>query len=175
MPLNFFRLPRLLNRGTTSQRDLASPSMRLKPNPGTRILIVDDAKTTHVVLARLLKSHGYETLAAFDGESGIALAKEYRPALILMDVLMPGINGFQATRKLRRDGDPDVANIPIVIMSGSEQATEQFWSMKIGANGFLPKPFDEESVLDGVEQLLYPRAVQQKRTPADATGLSLHL
>jgi twitching motility two-component system response regulator PilH len=131
---------------------------RLKPNPGTRVLIVDDSKTIHLVLTRLLQRHGYETLSAYDGENAIDLARSHKPALILMDVVMPGLNGFHATREIRKDRDPEVAAIPVVIMSGNAQPTEEFWSVKIKANGFIAKPFNEEDLFSHIERLLYPNA-----------------
>jgi twitching motility two-component system response regulator PilH len=131
---------------------------RLKPNPGTTVLVVDDSKTIHLVLTRLLHRHGYESLSAYDGESAIELARTHKPALILMDVVMPGLNGFHATREIRKDPDPAVAAIPVVIMSGNAQPTEEFWSVKIKANGFIAKPFNEEDLLSRIETLLYPNA-----------------
>jgi twitching motility two-component system response regulator PilH len=131
---------------------------RLKPNPGTRVLVVDDSKTIHLVLTRLLQRHGYETLSAYDGENAIDLARLHKPALILMDVVMPGLNGFHATREIRKDHDPEVAAIPVIIMSGNAQPTEEFWSVKIKANGFIAKPFNEEDLFSRIERLLYPHA-----------------
>lgn len=165
MALDLFGLRRLFER---SHRQPAQPpakpqpsSGRLKPNPGTSILIVDDSKTTQVVLARMLGQQGYETLAAYDGESGLELARSKRPALILMDVVMPGITGFQATRQLRRDPNAAVAHIPVIIMSGNEQATEQFFSVKIGANDFMTKPFTADGVFRRIEKILYPHAREE--------------
>ncbi|MGM0593978.1 MAG: response regulator [Pseudomonadota bacterium] len=128
---------------------------RLKPNPGTTVMVVDDSKTIQVVLTRLLSRHGYETLSAYDGESAIDLARKHKPALVLMDVVMPGQNGFQATRELRRDSDPKIANMPVIIMSGNAQPTEEFWSRKIKANGFLPKPFSDDDLFSRIEKLLF--------------------
>ncbi len=136
----------------------AAGSARLKPNPGTTVLIVDDSKTIHLVLARLLNRQGYESLSAYDGETAIELARTHKPALILMDVVMPGLNGFQATREIRKDADPKVANIPVIIMSGNAQPTEEFWSVKIKANGFIAKPFSDEELFSRMEKLIYPNA-----------------
>lgn len=128
---------------------------RLKPNPGTTVLVVDDSKTIQVVLTRLLSRHGYETLSAYDGESAVSLAREHKPALVLMDVVMPGLNGFHATREIRRDSDPQVASMPVIIMSGNAQPTEEFWSVKIKANGFIAKPFSDEDLFERIEKLLF--------------------
>jgi twitching motility two-component system response regulator PilH len=128
---------------------------RLKPNPGTTVLVVDDSKTIQVVLTRLLSRHGYETLSAYDGDSAVELAREHQPALVLMDVVMPGLNGFQATREIRRDPNPAVANMPVIIMSGNAQPTEEFWSVKIKANGFMSKPFSDDELFSRIEKLLF--------------------
>jgi len=129
--------------------------VRIKPNPGTTILVVDDSKTIQVVLTSMLTQHGYETLSAYDGDQALELTREQKPALVLMDVVMPGMNGFQATREIRRDADPSVSSIPVIIMSGNAQPTEEFWSVKIKANGFIPKPFSNEELLSRIENLLF--------------------
>ena len=144
--------------GQEVEETAAPATSRLKPNPGTAVLIVDDSKTIHLVLTRLLTRHGYESLSAYDGESAIELAKQHKPALILMDVVMPGLNGFQATREIRKDPDPQVSTIPVIIMSGNAQPTEEFWSVKIKANGFIAKPFSDEELFSRLERLIYPNA-----------------
>jgi twitching motility two-component system response regulator PilH len=131
---------------------------RLQPNPGTQILIVDDSKTIHVMLSKMLHKVGYETLSAYDGETGLELVETHRPALVLMDVVMPGISGFQATRQIRKNADPQIAEMPVLIISGNAQPTEEYWSSKIGANGFLAKPFDNNELFSRIEALLYPHA-----------------
>jgi len=113
---------------------------RIKLPDSATILIVDDSRTAIAVLKKTLAPTGYDILSAEDGEEGIAIAKLHQPDLILMDIIMPGLNGFQATRILRKDADTQ--NIPIVIISGNEQATEKFWGLRVGANGFLAKPVD---------------------------------
>ncbi|MCK4864559.1 MAG: response regulator [Gammaproteobacteria bacterium] len=113
---------------------------RIKLPDNATILIVDDSRTAIAVLKKTLAPTGYDILSAEDGEEGIAMAKLHQPDLILMDIIMPGLNGFQATRILRKD--TDTQDIPIVIISGNEQATEKFWGLRVGANGFLAKPVD---------------------------------
>lgn len=102
------------------------------------ILIIDDSRTVVHALKTILEQAGYSTIAASDGKRGIELAIEYQPDLILMDIVMPGINGFKATRLLRKETRTE--DIPIIIMSGNEQATEKFWGMRLGANEFISKP-----------------------------------
>jgi twitching motility two-component system response regulator PilH len=155
-----FGLGRFFQRSEAPQprpevQETAVAGARLKPNPGTTVLVVDDSKTIQVVLTRLLNRHGYETLSAYDGDSAVELAREKKPALVLMDVVMPGLNGFQATREIRRDSDPAVANMPVIIMSGNAQPTEEFWSVKIKANGFMSKPFSDDELFGRIEKLLF--------------------
>jgi twitching motility two-component system response regulator PilH len=163
MALKGFGLGRLFQRNTVvevpahgGEVESSAEQGRLRPNPGTTVLIVDDSKTIQLVLGRLLSRQGYEILSAYDGESAVTLTREHHPALILMDVVMPGMNGFQATREIRKDPDPKVSAIPVLIMSGNAQPTEAFWSAKIKASGFLPKPFDDDELFAYIERLLYP-------------------
>lgn len=113
---------------------------RIKLPDNATILIVDDSRTAIAVLKKTLEPTGYEILSAADAETGIEIAKTEKPDFILMDIIMPGLNGFQATRILRKD--ELTQHIPIVIVSGNEQATEKFWGLRVGANGFLAKPVD---------------------------------
>ncbi len=131
---------------------------RVKPEPGTTILIVDDSKTIHLILTRQLGGLGYECLSAYDGESAVTMAQQHKPTLILMDVVMPILNGFQATREIRKDADPAVANIPVIMMSGNAQPTEELWSVKIKANAFIAKPFSDDELLSLMEPLLQSQA-----------------
>jgi len=165
MAMKGFGFGRLFQRNTVAEVPTDGESVEppveqahLRPNPGTTVLIVDDSRTIQAVLGRLLSRQGYEILSAYDGESAVALAREHYPSLILMDVVMPGMNGFQATREIRKDHDPKLAATPVLIMSGNAQPTEEFWSVKIKANGFLAKPFDDDELFSYIERLLYPNA-----------------
>lgn len=113
---------------------------RVKLPDEATILIVDDSRTAIMILKKILESTGYSIISAANGEDGVEMAKLHQPDLILMDVIMPGLNGFQATRILRKEALTQ--DIPIIIISGNEQATEKFWGMRVGANGFLAKPVD---------------------------------
>ena len=123
---------------------------RFVPPPGTTILVVDDSRTVVHALRTMLRQAGYTTIEAGDAETGITLAREHRPNLILLDVVLPGMNGFQATRVLNKD--PLTANIPIIVMSGNQQATERFWVLKIGASDFMIKPFERGALFEKIEQ-----------------------
>lgn len=125
---------------------------RVKLPDKATVLIVDDSRTAIAVLKKTLEPTGYNILTAADAESGIDMAKIHQPDVILMDVIMPGLNGFQATRILRKD--PMTQSIPIIIVSGNEQATEKFWGLRIGANGFLAKPVDRSELFHSLSEHL---------------------
>jgi len=117
-----------------------------------KILIVDDSPTELHVLAKILKQGGHEALTAADGEAGIATAQAQAPDAILMDVVMPGINGFQATRKLSRN--PKTQHIPVLMVTTKDQDTDKEWGMRQGAKGYLVKPVDGRELLQKLGELL---------------------
>ncbi len=122
-----------------------------------KVLVVDDSRTVVHGLRGVLEQDGYYVMEAYDGMTAIELAKAHQPDLILMDVIMPGLNGFQATRKIRKDSATH--SIPIIIISATEQPSEQFWLTKLGANDFLGKPIIRGDLFTKVESQLYPRQV----------------
>jgi len=128
-------------------------NLRNRPKAGCKVLVVDDSKTVRHHVKNMLRQGGFEVIEAADGAAAVALAGRHRPSLILMDIVMPGVNGFQATRRLRRN--QETARIPIVIMSGDREATHRFWGARIGASDFLPKPFDRFDLYRRVEKLLF--------------------
>lgn len=111
---------------------------RLENGSDLTILIVDDSRTVVTAFTKMLRQADFKVISAANGESGVAQAKAQQPNLILMDIVMPGLNGFQATRQIRKESS--TAHIPIIIISGEQQATEQFWGKRVGANSFLTKP-----------------------------------
>ncbi|MEJ2159728.1 MAG: response regulator [Chromatiales bacterium] len=116
------------------------------------ILIVDDSPTELHVMQQMLERHGYETVLAEDGEEGLRLAAERRPDLILMDVVMPGLNGFQATRELSRN--PATSAIPVVMVTTKGETTDRIWGMRQGAVAYLVKPVAEDDLVGGIRQAL---------------------
>ena len=100
----------------------------------------------------VLEKHGYETVSAANGDECMALAREVKPDLILMDVVMPGTNGFQATRALTRD--PETKNIPVIMVSSKSQETDRIWGMRQGAADYLTKPVAEADLLAKTRELL---------------------
>nr|WP_051130430.1 response regulator [Arenimonas oryziterrae] len=134
---------------TGSERRVKS---RVNAREGTRVLIIDDSATIVALLRRMMKQNSYETFEAGDAESGIEIARTERPGLIFLDIVLPGMNGFEALRRLRRD--PLTKDVPIIMISGNEQATEQFYAHRIGADDFMKKPFARAEVFARIERLL---------------------
>ena len=116
------------------------------------VLIVDDSPTEQHVFCRALERRGYDTVVASDGAEAIVTAEQVQPEVIVMDVVMPGMNGFQATRKLSKN--PATASIPIVIVSGKGQETDRIWGLRQGASQYLVKPVDENELAAAVEAAL---------------------
>lgn len=113
-----------------------------------RILVVDDSPTEMYRFKEILIKQGYEVLEANNGADGVTLALAELPDLILMDLVMPGVNGFQATRHLSRDASTQ--HIPIVIVSSKGQETDREWGIRQGASEYLTKPIDEAALLDSI-------------------------
>jgi len=133
---------------------------RRNARKGTRVLVIDDSATVLAVLRHTLQSAGCITLEAPDAERGIELACTKKPALIFLDIVLPGMNGFSALRQLRRD--PRTHDIPIIMISGNEQATEQFFGTRIGADDFMKKPFSRFDVFSRIESLLDETAIPRR-------------
>ena len=117
-----------------------------------RILIVDDSPTEIFAFKRMLEDNGYQTSVASTGEEGIEKARSEQPDLILMDVVMPGMNGFQATRRLSRD--PDTSTIPIIMVTTKDQETDRIWGLRQGAREYLTKPATEGELMGKISGLL---------------------
>lgn len=119
--------------------------------PIKRILVVDDSPTERFVLNELLTAKGYQVTLAMSGDEGIARAKEMLPDLILMDVVMPGTNGFQATRALTRD--EATRNIPVILCTTKDQETDRIWGLRQGAQDYVTKPVDQAALLAKIAAL----------------------
>ena len=117
-----------------------------------RILIVDDSPTEIHVLKTMLEKHSYDVISADSGEQGVETAKAEKPDLILMDIVMPGLNGFQATRQISKA--PETANIPIIIVTTKDQETDRVWGLRQGAKDYLTKPVDEKTLMTKIKELL---------------------
>src|SRR5450432_1945884 len=116
------------------------------------IMVVDDSATERAFIARLLKKSGYEVLSVSSGESAVARCASEQPDLVLMDVVMPGLNGFQATRIIT-NGD-GTRHIPVIICSTKHAETDMIWGLRQGAKDYLTKPLDERVLLSKIHALV---------------------
>ncbi|MCK5720686.1 MAG: response regulator [Thiomargarita sp.] len=116
------------------------------------ILIVDDSPTDAYLVKNMLEECGYQTSQAENGEEAIQKVKEIKPNLVLMDVVMPGLNGFQATRKITKN--PETSNIPVVIISSKNMETDKAWAKMQGAKDFLVKPIKADILLATVKKFI---------------------
>jgi len=121
-------------------------------HPSTRILIIDDSATIVATLRKMLRQNGFATFEAGDAEKGLEVAQAEVPDIIFLDIVLPGMNGFSALRQLRRD--PRTAQIPVIMISGNAQATEEFYVQRIGADDFMKKPFSRPEIFARIERLL---------------------
>ncbi|MBT2371851.1 MULTISPECIES: twitching motility response regulator PilH [Pseudomonas] len=119
-----------------------------------RVLIVDDSPTEMYKLTGMLEKHGHEVLKAENGADGVALASLEKPDAVLMDIVMPGLNGFQATRQLSKHTDPSISSIPIIIITTKDQETDKIWGERQGAKDYLTKPVDEDTLIATLNKVL---------------------
>jgi twitching motility two-component system response regulator PilH len=118
----------------------------------THILIIDDSPTEVHVFRNMLLNNDLEVSVARNGEEGIEKAIEIKPDCILMDVVMPGKNGFQATRDLSRN--PATSTIPVIIITTKDQETDKIWGMRQGAKDYIVKPADEQDLIARINKVL---------------------
>lgn len=163
---------------STPEIELPHEERRSKPRinarEGTRVLVIDDSATVLAMFRKVLRSAGYVVLEAADAETGLETARAEKPELIFLDIVLPGMNGFAALRHLRRD--PQTQAIPVIMISGNEQATEQFFGARIGADDFMKKPFSRQEVFARIEHLLdaelVPRRPEQAFKAAESSETS---
>lgn len=116
-----------------------------------KVLVVDDSPTDLHLITGYLMNNGYTAMSATTGEEALLKANADKPDLILMDVVMPGMNGYEATRALHRN--PDTASIPIMMISSKGQDTDKIWGMRQGAKDYLVKPITERTLIDKIKAL----------------------
>ena len=126
-----------------------------------RILIVDDSPSQLMGIRRIVEKLGHEALTAEDGAAGVEAAKREIPDMILMDVVMPNLNGFQATRSITREAS--TKHIPIVLVTTKDQDTHRVWGMRQGAKASISKPFSETELADFIQQTLGESAAPEAR------------
>jgi twitching motility two-component system response regulator PilH len=119
--------------------------------PVRKILVVDDSPTDRQFLLETLARKGYQVVTAESGEDAIVKAKSEMPDVILMDVVMPGLNGYQATRQITRDDA--TKHIPVIMCTTKGADTDKIWGLRQGANDYLVKPIDAGQLLAKIAQL----------------------
>ena len=117
-----------------------------------RVLIVDDSPSQLMGMKKIMEKLGHEVISAEDGAQGVEVAKRELADLILMDVVMPNLNGFQATRSISKE--PATAHIPIVLVTTKDQVTDKVWGLRQGAKAYLTKPVNEAALISLVRDLL---------------------
>ena len=117
-----------------------------------KILIVDDSPTETYKLTNILERNDHLVLSAESGEQGINLAKSEQPDVVLMDIVMPGLNGFQATRQLSRG--TETKHIPVIIVTAKNQQANQIWCERQGARAYLVKPIDEKQLVTAIDEVV---------------------
>jgi twitching motility two-component system response regulator PilH len=120
--------------------------MELQETTMARILIVDDSPSQLMGIRRIVEKLGHEAVTAEDGAQGVEVAKRELPNLILMDVVMPNLNGFQATRAITREAT--TKHIPVILVTTKDQDTDRVWGMRQGAKAYLTKPFSEAELAE---------------------------
>jgi DNA-binding response OmpR family regulator len=121
--------------------------------PGQKtILIIDDNPAVIEALQSHLTANGYDVISASDGREGLKKAQEEKPDLVLLDITMPRVNGYQICRELKQD--PKTKNIKIIILSGNIQESDAFWGKESGADDYVTKPFDNAELLKRIEDIL---------------------
>ena len=118
----------------------------------SRILVVEDSPTVLYMLADMLRKHGYDVITAIDGDEALHIARQEHPQLILLDVILPKLNGYQVCRKIK--AFPETAGIPVVMITSKAQNSDRQWAMEQGADGYIVKPFDADKLAAVIEQFV---------------------
>ena len=118
----------------------------------TCVLIIDDSPTETYVYEMMLKKKGYEVITAENGADGVVQAKRQQPDVILMDIVMPGLNGFQATRQLTKA--TETSHIPVIMISTKNQETDRVWGQRQGASNYLVKPVAQAALMSAIDRYI---------------------
>ena len=117
-----------------------------------RVLIADDSPTDVLKLSKMLAKNGHEVLEAMSGQDAVGKAQAEQPDLVVMDVVMPGMNGFQATRTLARGAN--TKHIPVIVVSSKDQETDKMWAKRQGAREYIVKPVKEADLISKINAIL---------------------
>ena len=118
----------------------------------TKILVVDDSPTEVFQFKEMLEKLGYEVVTAENGRDGVVMAASEQPDIVLMDIVMPDMNGFQATRQITRSAE--TKHIPVIIVSSKNQETDKVWGQRQGARGYVTKPVDTEELVSAMKGVM---------------------
>jgi twitching motility two-component system response regulator PilH len=121
-----------------------------------KILIAEDSATAAAVLSRALAPLGHTILVASDGEEAERRILQEHPDLVILDIIMPKVNGFQLCRSIR--SNPKIKDLPIIVVSSMDRESDRYWGMKQGADEYMVKPVDPDELMDKVRQYLNPSA-----------------
>ncbi|NNF97829.1 MAG: response regulator [Desulfobacteraceae bacterium] len=119
--------------------------------PRQKVLVVDDSTTDLKLISGFLSSAGYTVIKAVDGEDALKMVQQENPDLVVLDIIMPKINGFDVCRKIKTSAD--LKKTKIIMVSSKSQESDKFWGMKQGADIYMTKPFSSEELITNVEQL----------------------
>lgn len=128
-----------------------SPESRTTPVVLRKILIVDDSPTERFFLADLLSKRGYAVVTAESGEEALSKVRSEKPSLVIMDVVMPGTSGYQATRAIARD--PATRSIPVILCTSKGAESDRIWGLRQGAREYVVKPVDPDELLAKIASL----------------------
>ena len=119
---------------------------------GKKVFIADDESGFVATLKSRLEFEGFEITTAPDGKAALEQIPVEKPDLVLLDIMMPAVNGYQVCRELKED--PDTSSIPILMLTAKSQESDKFWGMEAGADDYMTKPFDMDELIKKIEALL---------------------
>lgn len=117
-----------------------------------RVLVIDDSKTEQLVVTKALEAEGYDVFSAYDGEDGINKATTLKPDVIILDVVMPGKNGFEVCRAIKKD--EVIGKTPVILCTSKDQESDKFWGLKQGADEYITKPYKVEDLIQVVRKFM---------------------
>ena len=138
----------------------------------TKILIVDDNIDTVELLRKRFRAEGYDTDEAYDGDDGLKKVRDYGPELIILDVMMPTIDGYEVCKKLK--GDENTKDIPVLMLTAKGRVPDKVKGLNVGAEGYITKPFDFKEVLARVRSILAQRVESTKRAEREKSAALDH-
>ena len=135
-----------------------------------KILIVDDEKQIVEIVKAYLEREGYRTIVAYDGKSAIAAARKENPDLIILDLMLPEVSGWDVCRTLRAE-----SNVPIIMLTARDDTTDKIIGLELGADDYISKPFDPKELVSRVRAVLRRYSVKSKRNLINLAGLTIDL